>query len=181
MTLETIYYLTQIIAVLAVLGSLIFVGYQIRQNTEQARIQNAAHLQDRYDQIWLTLAESPELALACDRLLQGEKIDPAQASQLRRLIAMTSNVAMTAYIAEKQGLGSYKLAVESELFYLNFMGVPLGRAVHATLVEHMGDAFKADIAKNMANWHTHIEARLAERNAAHSPDSQSYLAEVPNA
>lgn len=37
MTLESIYYVSQIIAVLAVLASLIFVGIQIRQNTEQAR------------------------------------------------------------------------------------------------------------------------------------------------
>lgn len=37
MTLEAIYYISQIVAVLAVLASLIFVGIQIRQNTEQAR------------------------------------------------------------------------------------------------------------------------------------------------
>ena len=37
MTLETLYYISQIIAVAAVLASLIFVGIQIRQNTEQAK------------------------------------------------------------------------------------------------------------------------------------------------
>ena len=36
MTLETLYYISQIVAVLAILGSLIFVGIQIRQNTKQA-------------------------------------------------------------------------------------------------------------------------------------------------
>jgi|GEM_PF-995617 len=37
MTLETLYYISQIIAVLAVLASLIFVGVQIQQNTAQAK------------------------------------------------------------------------------------------------------------------------------------------------
>lgn len=37
MTLEALYYISQIIAVAAVLASLIFVGIQIRQNTEQAK------------------------------------------------------------------------------------------------------------------------------------------------
>lgn len=37
MSLETIYYISQIIAVLAVIASMIFVGIQIRQNTEQAK------------------------------------------------------------------------------------------------------------------------------------------------
>ena len=36
MTLETLYYVSQIVAVLAILGSLVFVGVQIRQNTKQA-------------------------------------------------------------------------------------------------------------------------------------------------
>ena len=36
MSLETIYYISQIIAVLAVIASMIFVGIQIRQSTKQA-------------------------------------------------------------------------------------------------------------------------------------------------
>lgn len=37
MTLETIYYITQIVAVLAVVVSLVFVGMQLRQSAEQTR------------------------------------------------------------------------------------------------------------------------------------------------
>jgi len=37
MTLEALYYVSQIVAVAAVLASLIFVGIQIRQNTDQAK------------------------------------------------------------------------------------------------------------------------------------------------
>lgn len=37
MTLETVYYITQIIAVIAVVASLVFVGIEIRQGAEQTR------------------------------------------------------------------------------------------------------------------------------------------------
>ena len=38
MTLETIYYITQIIAVAAVVASLVFVGVQIKQQRDDARL-----------------------------------------------------------------------------------------------------------------------------------------------
>ncbi|MEL6921153.1 MAG: hypothetical protein AAFO77_09025 [Pseudomonadota bacterium] len=40
MTLETIYYITQIVAVLLVIGSLLFVGIQIRDNSRALTDQN---------------------------------------------------------------------------------------------------------------------------------------------
>ena len=51
MTLETVYYITQIIAVAAVLASLIFVGIQIRQNTEQAKDANRLARAQMHQQI----------------------------------------------------------------------------------------------------------------------------------
>ena len=42
MTLETVYYITQIIAVGAVVASLIFVGIQIKQQREDARLASDA-------------------------------------------------------------------------------------------------------------------------------------------
>ena len=42
MTLETIYYITQIIAVIAVVASLVFVGLQVRQSAEQTHLNTQA-------------------------------------------------------------------------------------------------------------------------------------------
>lgn len=42
MTLEAVYYFSQIVAVIAILASLVFVGIQIRQSTEQAKRNEAA-------------------------------------------------------------------------------------------------------------------------------------------
>ena len=133
MTLETLYYLTQILAVLGVIGSLIFVGIQIKQNTEQTRVQNSAHLQDRHDNLWRMVGEDAELAYAYDRLSKGEKIDPRQAAQLAVFCNMMANVAWTAYIAEKQGTGTSKLAGEAEIQYVGMITNSLLFSAHKRL------------------------------------------------
>jgi len=133
MTLETVYYITQIIAVAAVVASLIFVAFQIQQNTDQIRVQNSAHLQERWDNWWLMVGQDSELALAYGKLLKGERVDPPQAAQLRVFTAMLANVAWTSYVAWKSGTGSAKLAHESELFYCPLITTTLGYEVHKGL------------------------------------------------
>lgn len=67
MTLETIYYIGQTIAVVAILASLIFVGMQVRQNTKQseqanrlARAQNRRELVIHYKDSFKIASEKPE-------------------------------------------------------------------------------------------------------------------------
>lgn len=134
MTLETIYYITQILAVLGVIGSLIFVGVQVKQNTAQTRVQNSAHLQDRFDNWWRMVGEDAELAYAYNRLMKGEKIDPQQAAQLAVFCTMMANVVWTAYIAEKQGTGTGKLTGESEIHYARMITNPFLFSVHKSLL-----------------------------------------------
>ena len=134
MTLETVYYITQIIAVAAVVASLIFVGMQVRQNTKQTRVQNSAHLQGRFDDLWRMIGEDADLAYAYHRLRSGEKIDAPQAAQLGVFCNMMANVTWTAYIAEKQGTGTMKLAVESEGQYAEMITNPLLFSAHKRLL-----------------------------------------------
>ena len=102
MNLETIYYIGQTVAVVAIILSLIFVGIQIKQNTEQTRVQNSAHLQGRFDDLWRMIGEDADLAYAFHRLNSGEKIDPPQVAQLGVFCNMMANVTWTAYIAENK-------------------------------------------------------------------------------
>ena len=47
MTLENIYYIGQTLAVMAILASLIFVGFQVRQNARHTRAQIQSARVDR--------------------------------------------------------------------------------------------------------------------------------------
>lgn len=51
MTLEEIFYLTQCVANVAVLISIVFVGLQIRQNTPEARAQTEQHIASSWFEI----------------------------------------------------------------------------------------------------------------------------------
>ena len=60
MNLETIYFISQIIAVVALMVSLVFVGVQIRQNTAQAK-SDAAEAAHRSFLDWY-YSQTPEMA-----------------------------------------------------------------------------------------------------------------------
>lgn len=62
MNLETVYYLSQIIAVIAVVASLVFVGIQIRLSTQQAKA-DAADTAHRAIQDWYQSATAEQVAL----------------------------------------------------------------------------------------------------------------------
>ncbi len=61
MTLEELYYLSQIIAVVGIFASLIFVGLQIRQNTLATRAASHNAVSDSLNEINRMMAESADL------------------------------------------------------------------------------------------------------------------------
>ena len=172
MNLEAIYYIGQTVAVVAIILSLIFVGVQIKQNTEQTRVQNSAHLQGRFDDLWRMIGEDANLAYAFHRLNSGEKIDPPQVAQLGVFCNMMANVTWTAYIAEKQGTGTMKLAVESEGQYAEMITNPLLFSAHKRLLSVQRrtevHGLEDDWAKSLdrdyyfAEWIDRVEKRRAD-------------------
>lgn len=61
MTLETAYYLSQIVAVVAIFASLVFVGLQIRQNTRATRAASHNAVSDSLNEINRMFAENADL------------------------------------------------------------------------------------------------------------------------
>ncbi len=62
MTLETAYYISQILAVAAIFGSLVFVGLQIRQNTRAVKATSHHAVTDSFNAINNMIANDPKLA-----------------------------------------------------------------------------------------------------------------------
>jgi hypothetical protein len=61
MDLESIYYVGQTIAVAAILGSLVFVGFQVRQSNKDARSQSRQGLIDTFALLNWELSQHPDL------------------------------------------------------------------------------------------------------------------------
>ncbi|HBS30949.1 MAG TPA: hypothetical protein DEA40_04300 [Parvularcula sp.] len=62
MTLEEIYYVGQTIAVVALLISILFVGYQIRQNTKALKATSHHAITDSFNQINALIISDPKVA-----------------------------------------------------------------------------------------------------------------------
>jgi len=93
MTLETLYYISQIIAVLAILGSLIFVGIQIRQNTAQAedanklaRAQMHQQIADGFTQAMLLAAQAEDETV--EKLFMKWNPDAASMAEMQKFSAL---------------------------------------------------------------------------------------------
>jgi len=93
MTLETLYYISQIIAVLAVLASLIFVGIQIRQNTAQAenanklaRAQMHHQIADGFTQAMLLTLQAEDETV--EKLFMKWKPDAASMAEMQKFSAL---------------------------------------------------------------------------------------------
>ena len=63
MSLEQVFYLTQSIAAIAVLGSLVFVGLEIRHNSRETRAQTEQHIASSWFEMGRMIADHP-VALA---------------------------------------------------------------------------------------------------------------------
>lgn len=77
--LEIAYYISQIIAVILILGSLIFVGIEIRQNTEQASQSNAIARADlserlltRFNDTWAMIATEEAVSIGFEKTIYAE-------------------------------------------------------------------------------------------------------------
>ncbi len=62
MTLEDFYFISQIVAALGIMLSLIFVGLQVRQNTRQAKADAAQAVHDNFAKWYLSFSEHPHLS-----------------------------------------------------------------------------------------------------------------------
>lgn len=83
MSLEQAAYLSQVIAALAVLASLVFIGLQVRQNTRSQRVVAVSSLAAAIAAINVPAMESPSLGEALSKALH----DWGSASREQRIVA----------------------------------------------------------------------------------------------
>ena len=116
MTLEDIYYISQIVAVVAILASLAAVYWQVRQTNKIARadLTHSAWLQT--GQMQLSLYDTPEKADLMNRALRGTgPLSDAESLRMDAAIAVALGVHEAGFNLRQRGLieaGTYN-ALES--------------------------------------------------------------------
>ncbi len=110
MTLETLYYVSQIVAVIAIFASLIFVGVQVRQNTKALKATSHHAVTDSFNAINNLIASDPKVARIWRLALVGsEELDEDEriSADFMRLAYM--RIFETLYYQYKNGTLDKKL------------------------------------------------------------------------
>jgi len=152
MNLEALYYVSQIIAVAAVLASLIFVGVQIRQNTRQAKAAAAQSVYENYAGWYMWAGEDMNRAVIG---IKGFK-DIDSLSDEENSIFMATFMAQFAYVQSAFYLwqdGSLKDEIwrSMEATLATVFNTPGGKAFWQRRRFSFTEAFVAHIEANVMN------------------------------
>jgi len=152
MTLEALYYVSQIVAVLAILGSLIFVGVQVQQNTKQAKAAAALAVYKNYADWYMWAGEDLTRA---EIGIRGFK-DIDSLSDEDNVIFMGTFMALFAYIQSAFYLwqdGSLREEIwrTMEATLTTVFATPGGKAFWQRRRFSFADAFAAHIEDNVMN------------------------------
>jgi hypothetical protein len=82
MTLETIYFLSGIVAAAGVIASLVFVGLQMRQNTKAIRLASATNYQSSLGDLEFFIAREAEFADLLEKGRTGQALTPTEELRL---------------------------------------------------------------------------------------------------
>ena len=111
MTLENIYYVGQTIAVFAILVSLVFVGFQIRQNTKALKATSHHAITDSFNQLNALIGTDPKAGRIWRvGLIGGEDLDEDEQMSFSYLCLGYMRILETLYFQHKNG------TMEAELF-----------------------------------------------------------------
>jgi hypothetical protein len=104
MTLEGIYYISQIAAVIGIFASLIFVGLQIRQNTKAIKATSHHAVTDSFNAINNLVLSDPKVARIWRLALAGsEKLDEDERTSADFMLLANMRIFETIYYQYKNG------------------------------------------------------------------------------
>jgi len=110
MTLENIYYVGQTIAVVALLISILFVGYQIRQNTKAIRATSHHAITDSFNQINALIISDPKVARLWRLGITGSaELNEDDATSFSLMVLAYMRIFETLYYQYKNGTMDKKL------------------------------------------------------------------------
>lgn len=105
MTLENIYYISQTIAVFAILGSLAAIYFQQRQANKIARRDISQRVSSSYGDSVRELMVNPELAATFRKVMfEQAELSPLEATQILTYFNLTVAAHHDAYLAYREGL-----------------------------------------------------------------------------
>ena len=102
--LETIYYISQTVAVVAILASLVFVGVQIRQNTRALKATSHHAITDSFNHLNTTVASDQAVAQTLTKAYGGlSGLEPSELFAFHSMMIAYIRVFETLYFQSQNG------------------------------------------------------------------------------
>lgn len=129
MTLEEIYYISQIVAVVAILGSLLAIYFQMRQNHAFVRANEQREFLDQVREWWALSAESEEkFQTICSGLQDFHGLDRFQQAQFHAWAADMQAIFTGAFFQHRSTLISPSSHEGMARAFLSILNTPGGHA-----------------------------------------------------
>lgn len=160
MNWEAIQALAEWVAALAVLGSLIYVGSQIRQNTQAVRSATAQAVHDNYAAWYQGYANDPALMkIAVDGLRDYRALDEVARAQFIALFMQFLSYSQNAYFQWREGALSGELWCGWELLMMNLVSAPGGKAFWEERGYVFGESFRDYVENVIMKREPHAQAK----------------------
>ena len=151
MTLEQIFFLTQSIAAVGVMGSLIFVGLEVRHNAKAVRSGTAQSVHDNYASWYLSLADnSSALATATKGFVDLAALTPPEKAQFVCTFMAFLSHSQNAFHQWRQGHLADQLWACWEALMMNLVNTPGGAAFWRERSYVFDRSFQDEVAAIMA-------------------------------
>jgi hypothetical protein len=150
MTLEAVYYISQIVAVFAVIASLVFVGLQVRDSSRAVRAATAQAVHDNYAG-WYTalLGNENALATSAKGFVDLNSLTAAEKAQFVCTMMAFLAHSQNAFHQWKEGHLSDGLWRGWEALMMNLVNTPGGAAFWAERSYVFGQEFQDHVAEIM--------------------------------
>lgn len=146
MTLEDIYYIGQTIAVVAIFGSVIFVGFQIRENSSAVRSATAQAVHDNYGAWYLALgADDAALNASINGFVDYEGLAPIDKAHFVCTYMAFLSHSQNAFHQWKEGHLSTALWKGWESLMMNLVNTPGGAAFWRERCYVFGEKFQQHV------------------------------------
>jgi len=121
LTLSDLAQLAEILAGIAVVLSLIYVGMQVRQNTQAIEIAAAQQSHDAYRQVQVAIMEEPMMAAALEKAFSNQPLDAIEAFQVDTYVHFIFSNWELAYLNHKKELLDNEIWEGWERYYIWLM------------------------------------------------------------
>lgn len=157
---DAIQAIAELVAAIAVLGSLIYVGSQIRQNTQAVRSATAQAVHDNYATWYQGYANDPALMkIAVDGLRDYQALDEVAKAQFIALFMQFLSYSQNAYFQWREGALSPELWEGWELLMMNLVSAPGGRDFWEERGYVFGESFRSYVEDVIMKREPHARAR----------------------